>query len=62
MKNKCNYYEVEYAKLPDPHTGKLIIRRIEHCLGVKENDLCSCSGYKIKCNFPECKTEQVDIK
>lgn len=58
MEDKCNFYEVEYTKLPCPHTGKLVSKRIEHCLSMMENDLCSCGGDKIKCSiYPKDKVE-----
>ncbi len=59
MKNKCDYHEVEYAKFPNPITGRLYSQRIEHCLRVNENDLCSCGGDKTKCSFPERKIEMI---
>ena len=61
--NKCDCYNVEDVLLPDKHTGRLIRQRIEHCLGTKEREFCSCGGDRTKCDFyPKVKKEALTIK
>lgn len=61
--NKCDCYEIEDVMLPCMYTGRLTHQRIEHCLGTKENDLCSCGGDRTKCDFyPNVRKEALTIK